>query len=186
MVEEAASALGSFDLLLYCAGVAPLRRLAATTEEDWAAVLETHVVGAHHVLQAALSHLSPQSVAAVVSSETVGRPRSGLGAYGASKAALEESVRAWRMEHPERRFLTIAIGATFPTEFGEDFDPESLKEALEDWTRHGLMTETMLDPDEVAGALAGILGTAIDFPGVGLEHIVLRPPSPVVGTPLPS
>ncbi|HXW33446.1 MAG TPA: SDR family oxidoreductase [Acidimicrobiales bacterium] len=180
MLEEATSALGDLDLLVYCAGVAPLRPMVETTEDDWASVLETHVLGLHHTIQAAMRHLSESGVIAVLSSETVGKPRPGLGAYGASKAALEECVRAWRLEHPSRRLVNVAIGATFPTEFGDAFDPKVLKSAIDDWTRHGLMTEKMLDPDDVAGALAGTLASALDFPRVGFEDIVLRPPSPVV------
>lgn len=180
MVVEAVSSLGALDLIVYCAGAAPLRALAETSEEDWTSVLETHVIGAHHVVQAALEHMSPGGVIAALSSEAVGRPRFGLGAYGASKAALEESVRAWRIEHPRQRFITIAVGATAPTEFGDGFDPDLLTYALDHWSRHGLMTEEFLDPDDVAGALVGILGTALEFPAVGLEHLVVRPPSPVV------
>jgi NAD(P)-dependent dehydrogenase (short-subunit alcohol dehydrogenase family) len=181
IVAEAGSALGKIDLILYSAGVAPLEPLASTTAADWASVLETHVLGLHHVVQAALEHLSSAAVVAVLSSETVGRPRSMMGAYGASKAALEESVRTWSIEQPLVRFSTIAVGGCFPTEFGASFDPGHLTDALNDWTRHGLMTEQMLDPDEVAGTLVGILGTALDYPDVGLEHMVIRANSPVVG-----
>jgi NAD(P)-dependent dehydrogenase (short-subunit alcohol dehydrogenase family) len=182
IVAEAGDALGEIDLIVYSAGVAPLQRMASTTAADWASVLETHVLGLHHVVQAALTHLSSIAVVAALSSETVGRPRTGLGAYGASKAALEESMRAWSIENPLVRFSTIAVGATFPTEFGDAFDPDRLTDALNDWTRHGLMTERMLDPEDVAGTLAGILGTALAYPHVGLEHLVLRPNSPVTGT----
>jgi NADP-dependent 3-hydroxy acid dehydrogenase YdfG len=183
IVEQAVTALGEIDLIVYSAGVANLRPLASTSRADWSAVLETHVLGLHHVVQASLGHLSASGVIAVLSSETVGRPRYGLGAYGASKAALEESVRAWRTEHPTIRFATIAIGACFPTEFGNDFDGEELGKAFEHWALNGLMTQDMMDPDDVAGTLAGILGTALTYPQVGLEHVVLRPNSPVVGLP---
>ncbi len=180
MIQEAVEVLGGIDLLVYCAGVAPLRPLDQTTADDWGAVLETHVIGVHETIRAALPHLEPGAVVTVLSSETVGRPRLGLGAYGASKAALEETVRAWRTEHPRVRFTSVAVGGTFPTEFGDAFDPDLLPEVLANWTRHGLMTEELLDPDDVAGALLGVLGTALARPGVGVEHLVLRAPSPVV------
>ncbi|HWE71114.1 MAG TPA: SDR family oxidoreductase [Acidimicrobiales bacterium] len=180
MVNEATSSLGQLYLIVYSAGAAPLRPLVDTTEEDWAVVFETHVLGVHHVVQAAIGQLAPGALIAILSSETVGEPRFGLGAYGASKAALEESVRAWRVEHPRQRFMVIAVGATFPTEFGAGFDPNLIVEALDHWSRHGLMTEELLDPDQVAGVLVGVFGTALQFPLVGLEHLVVRPPSPVV------
>jgi NAD(P)-dependent dehydrogenase (short-subunit alcohol dehydrogenase family) len=121
-------------------------------------------------------------VVAVLSSETVGRPRYGLGAYGASKAALDQLLHALRVEHPLVRFTTVTVGATFPTEFGDGFDPRVLGRALSEWARHGLMTEEMMDPDEVAAVLAGVFGAALGNPTVGVEHLVLRPPSPVLGS----
>jgi NAD(P)-dependent dehydrogenase (short-subunit alcohol dehydrogenase family) len=180
MVTEGANHLGQLDLIVYGAGAATLRPLTETSHEDWSLVLETHVVGVHHVVQAALGHMAPGGVIAILSSETVGRPRFGLGAYSASKAALEESVRAWRVEHPQQRMMTIAVGATAPTEFADSFDPELLKSAFDHWSRHGFMTEHLLDPEDVAGTLAGVLEVALEFPAVGLEHLVVRPPSPVV------
>ncbi len=182
IVTEAASALGGIELLLYCAGSSPLRPLADTTGDDWATVFETHVLGVHHIVQEALRHMPRHGVVAVLSSETVGRPRYGLGAYGASKAALDQLLHALRVEYPLVRFATVTIGATFPTEFGDGFAPEVLGRALSEWARHGLMTEEMMDPDEVAGVLAGVFGAALSNPTVGLEHLVLRPPSPVLGS----
>jgi NAD(P)-dependent dehydrogenase (short-subunit alcohol dehydrogenase family) len=182
MVSEAARYLGELDLIVYGAGTASLRPLTETTDEDWAMVLDTHVIGVHHVVRAALDHLAPGALIAILSSETVGRPRFGLGAYSASKAALEESVRAWRVEHPRQRIMTIAVGATAPTEFADSFDTDLLKTAFDHWSRHGLMTEDLLDPEDVAGTLVGVLGAALEFPAVGLEHLVVRPPSPVSGS----
>lgn len=180
MVTVAADHLGELDLIVYGAGSASLRSLVDTTDEDWAMVLETHVIGVHHVVRAALGHLAPDSLIAILSSETVGRPRFGLGAYGASKAALEESVRAWQVEYPRQRIMTIAVGATGGTGFGDGFDPTELQGAFDHWIRHGLMTEDLLEVDDVAGTLVGVLGVALEFPAVGLEYLVVRPPSPVV------
>jgi NAD(P)-dependent dehydrogenase (short-subunit alcohol dehydrogenase family) len=182
IVAEAAAALGGIDLLLYSAGASPLRSLADTTAEDWATVFETHVLGVQHIVHAALRHLPSHGVVAVLSSETAERPRFGLGAYGASKAALDQLLRTLRVEHPRVRFTTVTVGPTFPTEFGDGFDPEVLDRALTEWARHGLMTEEMMNPDEVSGVLAGVFAAALGNPSVGVEHLVVRPPSPVLGS----
>ncbi len=181
IVAEAIAALGGIDLLLYCAGSSPLRPLADTTDGDWATVFETHVLGVHRIVQEALQHVPRHGVVAVLSSETVGRPRYGLGAYGASKAALDQLLHTLRVEHPRVRFTTVTVGPTFPTEFGDGFDPEVLGRAMSEWARHGLMTEEMMDPDEVAGVLAGVFVAALSNPSVGVEQLVVRPPSPVMG-----
>jgi len=181
LVEQAVAHLGPIDLLFYAAGFAPLRALIETDSADWREVLETNVIGLQQVLAAAVPRMTPGGVAAVLSSETVGRPRSGLGAYGASKAALAESLRAWRLEHPEVRFSCLALGATQPTEFGDRFDPTLLGPVLDDWVRQGLIQESYMHTDEVAGLLADLLGSALEFRGVGIEDVVLRSPSPVIG-----
>ena len=119
--------------------------------------------------------------AAVLSSEAVGRPRHGLGVHGSSKAALEESMRAWRLEHPEVRFSVVAVGATQPTEFGLNLDMDLLGPTLETWAVHGLMQVAFMESDEVAAVLVGALGSALSAPSVGIEELLLRSPSPVVG-----
>jgi hypothetical protein len=86
------------------------------------------------------------------------------------------------VEHPLVRFTTVTVGATFPTEFGDGFDPEVLDRALSEWARHGLLTEEMMDPDEVAAVLAGVFGAALDNPTVGTEHLVLRPSARTPGS----
>ena len=180
IVERAVAELGAIDLVFYAAGQAPLRPLIEMDADDWRTVLETNVVGLQQVLARAVPAMAPGGIAAVLSSETVGRPRTGLGAYGASKAALEESLRAWRLEHPEVRFSCVALGATQPTEFGDSFDPELLGPMLDEWFKLGLMQAAYMDTAEVAVLLVGMLAAALRFPGVGVEEIVLRSPSPTV------
>lgn len=178
-MEVAGAVLGQIDVLCYTVGFAPLRMMAHTSAEDWGAVFSTNVAGANYVIRAALAHLAPHAVVMVLSSETVGRPRTALGAYGSSKAALEESLNAWRIEHPEFRFCCAAIGATMPTEFGDNFDRELLMWALEDWTSRGLSQEQFMHTDDLAEVLLDTIATLVDHPGIGLEHMVLRSPSRV-------
>jgi NADP-dependent 3-hydroxy acid dehydrogenase YdfG len=56
----------------------------------WLHAFNANAVGANNVLRAALPHLSENGVVLVASSNDVGRPRAGVAAYGASKAALDE------------------------------------------------------------------------------------------------
>lgn len=181
IVEGAVAELGSIDLLFYGVGLAPLRPLIETDGEAWRNLLATNVVGLQQVLAAAVPHMAEGAIAAVLSSETVGRPRPSLGAYGASKAALTESLRAWRLEHPEVRFSCVALGATQPTEFGDAFEMERIVPLLDVWARHGLMQRDFMETTDVAALLGGVLATALQYPGVAIEDLVLRSPSPVAG-----
>ena len=181
IVEQAQAQLGTIDLVFYAAGAAPLQPLASTTTDEWRAVLETNVIGVQRMIGATMAHLAEGAIVAVLSSEAgTGHTRPGLGAYGASKAALAESLRSWRLEHPEVRFSCIALGATQPTEFGNAFTPDQLGPTLATWFRHGLMQRDYMDTGEVARLLVSLLGAALTSPSVGIEEIVLRSPSPVV------
>jgi len=183
---EVLAALGTFDLVLFSAGSAPLRHVAHTTAEDWDAVMRVNVIAFNTVVRAILPHLSPSAVVAALSSETVDQPRQALTAYGASKAALEASIRGWRLEHPGRRFTCIRVGATQPTEFGDAFDGEVLGPVLGQWVTHGLLQEAFMDTTHVAAVLLDTLAVLVDHPGVAMEDLVLRSPSAVVGSAEPA
>lgn len=181
IVAGAVAELGHIDLLVHTVGFASLRPLADTDAATWHDTLSTNVVGLNLLLQAALPHMAPGGVAAVLSSETSGAPRHGLVPYAASKAALEASLRGWRVEHPGARVTCVVVGATQPSEFGDGFEADELGRAFESWIRHGVLQEQFMHTDDVAAVLVATMATALAFPGVGLEHVVLRSPSAVAG-----
>lgn len=180
LVATAVDTLGRLDLVFYAAGVAPLGHLRDTDAEAWRNTLETNVIGVQRVLACAVPALGPEGIVAVLSSETVGRPRPALGAYGVSKAAVAESLRAWRIEHPEVRFSCVMLGATQPTEFGDGFAGDLLGPTLDLWFKHGLMQRSYMQTTDVAHLLADLYASALTFPGVGIEDIVLRSPTPPI------
>ena len=181
-IERSAELLQGIDALCYCAGMAPLAMLVDTDSSHWQAVFETNVIGANNAIRASLPHLESSSVVMTLSSDTAVQPRTGLGAYGASKSALRTAMASWRAEHPGRRFCCVLVGPTAPTEFGDDFEGPLLGELLEDWARRGLAQEQMLHTDDVAQVLVATLITLLDHPQVGMDEFVLRSPSAVVGT----
>lgn len=115
---------------------------------------------------------------AVVSSEVVDAPRSHLGAYGASRAALEHTLEQWRHEHPWLRFTTISLGATVPTEFGRNFAPEDITEAFTAWTASGQNASMFMNTDEVCDVLVTTLASLVVAPSIGMPRIEFRPPAP--------
>lgn len=178
VVDDAVAAMGGIDLLMYAAGYTPLRNLADATADDLAAVFETNVFGVQHVLRAAVPRMATGSIAAVLSSESVMRPWAGLGTYASSKAAVEALLRSWRFEHPEVRFSCVTVGATQPTEFGNEFEADALGPAYRSWSRHALLPETFMETDDLAQFLVDTFAAALAVPGVGVEQLTLRSPSP--------
>ena len=162
VVEAAAGWLGGLDAVVYATGVAPLAGLASTTAAQWQTVLATNVVGAGLVAAAALPHLrgtvgGGRGCLAVLSSHSVGDPWPGLGAYAASKAALEELARALRAEEPGVRVLVVTVGDT-ATSFADRWEPAAATAALERWLAQGHLRHRVLEPAEVAARLLEQLG----------------------------
>lgn len=181
LVDQVTSLLGQVDLVVHCAGAAPLRLLVDSEDDDWRRTMEINVVAVNQLIRTVLPHMAPGGLVAVLSSEAATRPWTGMVPYAASKAALDTSLQGWRLEHPEVRFAGLAVGPTQPTEFGDGFDPDLLGRAFTDWAHHGMLPETFMDTDDLAGFLVGTLASALAHPGVGIEHIVLRSPSPAMG-----
>jgi len=180
LAEHARATLGGIDLLIYSVGYSPLRRLRDTGADEWFRVFTANVVGASQVIQAVLPVMTPAGIIAALSSETVGNPRIGLGAYASSKAALEEMMRTWRLEEPQIRFCTVSVGATLPTEFGDNYDAEILVPTLLEWARCGSIQEYSMRTGMVANALVGALAAALPCPEVSMEILRLRSPAPAI------
>lgn len=182
LVVTAVEALGEIDLVLYAVGSASMRRLVDFDREMWDQTLATNVVGFNQLARRLIGSLSTGAIVVALSSESAAVPRDGLIAYAASKAALEASVRGWRAEHPEVRWSCVAVGATFPTAFGSTFDPDIMGPLLDVWIKKGLLQEAFMVPGEVAEHLLAIYASALSLASVNVEHIVLRSPSPTMGT----
>jgi NAD(P)-dependent dehydrogenase (short-subunit alcohol dehydrogenase family) len=148
-IEEAATALGGFDALVYTPAVGPLARLASTDAETWRRTLDTNVVGAALITSAALPHLTASHGAAVYLSSisaSLTPPWPGLGAYIVSKAALEKMVEAWRAEHPSVGFTRVVVGdcpggtGDSLTGFADGWDRELAAELMPIWINRGYLS----------------------------------------------
>ena len=170
VADAAATALGGLDLMVYVAGYGVLQPLVETDPDTWTDVFRVNVVGANLAAAAARDHLGPDGIAAFVSSRTVDDANPMFATYSATKAALDQCIRVWRHEHPDRRFVRIVMGNTAPTEFADHMRPERLGEALEAWQWLGI-PGGMMDVDDVGRALAEALAVALDHPGIDSSEI---------------
>ena len=176
LARRAAELLDGIDLIVFAAAVSRIVRLRDASAEDWQEILGTNVVGPALVIGAALPYLRPGAMVALLSSESVGAPFPGLVPYGTSKAALEELVRGFRVEHPEVRFCRVTIGSTEGTEFARDFDVELSAELFPRWVALGRLPDRLMLADEVSAVLADSLAVALATPGVDCQDLVLRAP----------
>ena len=128
-VDEAASALGGIDALVYATGMSPLVMLEQASAEAWRNVLDVNLVGASQITAAALPHLRKcEGRAVYVSSYSVRQSLPGLGLYRVSKVALDALIECWRMEHPDVDFTRVVVGNTSGTEFANAWGGEAMAE----------------------------------------------------------
>lgn len=120
-------------------GPSPLPALDVLELDDLRATFETNAVAPLALIQALLPLLRPGSAVAVVTSDAAVEAYPGWGAYGASKAALEQLARVLAVERPDLRVLRVDPGdlrtamhqAAFPDEDISDRpEPETVVPAL--------------------------------------------------------
>ena len=173
---------GPVDAIVSTVGLADLKMLTDMTSADWRKVLDTNLIGISCAIRAMLPSAADGAMVLALSSETTDAPRWALIGYTASKAALEVTISGWQLEYPRLRFGVVGVGATVPTEFGRDFEGQILGDALDTWARHGQAQEKFMECDHVGGVLSGMLSTLLPYPDINLEHVILRTPSPVIGS----
>jgi NAD(P)-dependent dehydrogenase (short-subunit alcohol dehydrogenase family) len=176
-VEEAATALGGIDALVYAPAIGPLVPLAEVDAATWRRVFDTNVIGASCVTAAAIHHLAESRGTAVYLSSvsaSLTPPWPGLGAYVVSKAALDKLVEAWRAEHPDIGFTRLVVGdcaggeGDSRTEFAEAWDVDLAARLVPDWVSRGYISGTLIAVDELVAAVDAVLrsGTSLSMPAV--------------------
>ena len=174
IVAESVVAMGGIDLVVYAAGTGTLARLVDADPGAWHRDYAVNVVGPTLVCGAALAELAPDGLVSFISSEAVTETRWGLSSYAASKAALDATIRSWRVEHPERRFQRIVMGATIGTDFGTGFDMELITRGLDRWAAAGV-SMTMMDADDVGQQLTELYGVLLAHPQIDVPDLCLDP-----------
>lgn len=175
VVDDVVAALGGLDAVVFTSTVAPMAHIEDTDLATWIHAYSVNTLGAHNVLRAVRPHLSDTGVVLITSSHDVGRPRAGVAAYNASKAALNEILHSWRSEHPDLAIVRVGIGPTEDTEILRGADRELLSLLFKSWQAHGQLPEQMSALDDVANTLVSLVGTAYLNPTVVPEVVQLAP-----------
>lgn len=175
VVADAAEALGGLDAVVFTSTVVPFANIEDTDVATWVHAFSVNAVGANNVLRAVLPHLSENGVVLIASAHDVGRPRAGVAAHSASKAALDEILHAWRSEHPELSIVRVGIGPTADTEILRGADRDLLSVLWKSWVAHGQLPAQMSALNDVANTLVSLVITAHENPSVVPEIVQLAP-----------
>ena len=177
-VAEAVDALGGLDGIVYTAGMSPIGPMTSLTQDDWQTVFGVNTFGPNLLITAALPHLSEDAVVAAVSSDSTSMPRHSLVPYAASKRALEATMEGWRTEVlGTRRFVTVVLGPTTPTEIRQLIRPRGL------WRGHPPLAASGLSNRDHGcrrrgQGLVSCMAALFAAPTFGIESLLLRSPEP--------
>ena len=99
MVERTVKELGRLDMLVTCAGIIRDNLLFKMTDEDWDAVIDTHLKGTFLCARAAQKHMVDQKYGKMVFlSSTSALGNRGQANYSAAKAGLQGMARTLAIE----------------------------------------------------------------------------------------
>lgn len=175
VIGDVVAHLGKLDAVVFTSAVVPFALVEDTEVETWLHAYAVNAVGASHVLRTALPHLADDAVVVVASSHDVGRPRAGVAAYHASKAALDEILRSWRAEHPDLALIRVSVGPTCDTEILRGADRELLADLYRAWARGGQIPDDMSTVEDVANAMLSLIAISRANPTVISEIVHLAP-----------
>lgn len=182
-VEEAVTAMGGIDALVYASGIGPLSPVEQVDAATWRRAFDTNVVGAALVTAAALPSLVEARGRAVYLSSvsaSLTPPWPGVGAYVVSKAALDKLVEAFRAEHPTVGFTRMIVGECVGgegdamSELPLEWDPTYAGELMPVWNQRGYMTGGLVEVEELLEVLDTVLRSASTLPTVAVTP---RPPA---------
>jgi NAD(P)-dependent dehydrogenase (short-subunit alcohol dehydrogenase family) len=180
LVAEAVDAMGGLDALLFSTAVSPLAPLDEVSADTWQDVITTNAIAPALVAQAALEHIPDNGLIVFLSSITVGGGHHGLASYAASKAALDRTVRSWRMERPDKRFVCMAVGDTMGTDFARDFDAEHAGALFPKWLAASVIYQNHMESNDLGRTIAEFMAMLLAHPALTIPELTIVPPGPMM------
>ena len=150
-VDAVADRNGRIDLLVNNAGVIRDNQLAAMSDEDVDAVLDTNVGGVFNMTRAVVPHMIVQRAGCIVNLSSVAGEKGGRGQtnYAASKGAINAFTRALAAELAPRRIRVNAVApGVIETEMSQD-----VRDMAGDEVKNRILLKRYGKPEEIAYAV---------------------------------
>lgn len=157
-VAAAVEGSGRLDLLVTCAGITRDNLLHKLTDEDWEAVIDTHLRGSFLAAQAAQTHMVAQrSGAMVLISSTSAYGNRGQANYSAAKAGIQGLTKTLAIELGRFGIRVNCVAPGFVATAMTAKTAERLGVGFEEFMQHAA-SETVLGrvgtPEDIAGVIA--------------------------------
>ncbi|WNZ27039.1 SDR family NAD(P)-dependent oxidoreductase [Leptolyngbya sp. NK1-12] len=171
LIQKANDVFGQVDILVNSAGIAILGEIDGANPADWQRMFDLNVLGLMYTTHAVLPILKAQKTGHIVNiSSVAGRiARAGVGAYNASKWAVNAFSEALRQEvyQHQIRVTVIEPGLVETELFDHVTDPVA--------RQHNLDRLRSLRPLQGEDIAAAILYAVTQPPHVNVNEILIRP-----------
>jgi 3-oxoacyl-[acyl-carrier protein] reductase len=160
-VDRIAERCGRIDILVNNAGIIRDNQLAAFTDEDVQAVLDTNVAGAFNVARAVVPHMIMQRAGKIINVSSVAGDKGGRGQtnYAASKGAINAFTRALAVELAPRRITVNCVApGVIETEMSE-----AVRAMAGDEVKSRILLKRYGKPEEVAYAVWFLASPYADY-----------------------
>ena len=84
------------------------------------------------------------------------------------------------MEHPDRRFVCMAVGDTIGTDFARDFDLETAAALFPKWLAAGVIYQNHMEADDLGATIAEFVAMLLAHPGLTIPELTIVPTGPMM------
>jgi 3-oxoacyl-[acyl-carrier protein] reductase len=166
-VEAAVEATGGVDILVTCAGIIRDNLLFRMSDDDWDAVIDTHLKGTFNAVRAAQAHMVQQKAGKIVTiSSTSALGNRGQTNYSAAKAGLQGMTKTWAIELGPFGVNVNCVAPGFIETAMTRQTAERVGVPFEDFMKHAAEAAPLKrtgKPEDVAGAIAFLCSEDASF-----------------------
>jgi 3-oxoacyl-[acyl-carrier protein] reductase len=166
-VEAAVEAAGSVDILVTCAGIIRDNLLFKMTDDDWDAVIDTHLKGTFYAVRAAQKHMVEKKAGKIVTvSSTSALGNRGQTNYSAAKAGMQGMTRTWGIELGSFGINVNCVAPGFIATAMTQQTAERVGVPFEDFQRYAAeqaWLKRVGQPEDVAGTIAFLCSEDASF-----------------------
>src|SRR5919202_3913456 len=153
-----AAGRGSLDVLVTCAGIIRDNLLFKMTDEDWDAVIDTHLKGTFYAVRAAQKHMVEQKSGKIVTvSSTSALGNRGQTNYSAAKAGMQGMTKTWAIELGPFGVNVNCVAPGFVATAMTQQTAERVGVDFEDFQKHAAEQAALKrigQPEDIAGVIA--------------------------------
>lgn len=175
VIDKTVEKYGRVDVLFNNAGIMPVNNLAAIARDEWQNIMDINVKGVLNGIDSVLPVMKKQKSGHIITTSSVlgYEVLPGYAAYSGSKYAVRAIMEGLRQEERTSNIKTTVIApGTVQTELFNSINNQEIKEQLESLKNLPGADMQVLQPEEIAEAVAFVINTPKNM---AVNEMVIRP-----------